>query len=130
MTHETNTITEAQVIAYLSGLDMLALTQLIDTLQRTWGVSASSLRAHPIAPPVIDDPVTGDPSVSVILKGFEDGKKLHVVRAVREIMDLGLRDAMASVNELPTTVGVELTPAEARALEAKLAEHGAIVELE
>ena len=116
-----------QVLDFLSGLSVLELNGLVGELEERWGVSAA-VAAHPVAPgPVAVAPV--EPSTfDVELVDF-GAKKLQVIRRVRQIKGLGLRETKELVESAPVVLAEGLERDEAQALVDQMVEAGASARL-
>ena len=114
----------------LSSLTVLEAAELAKLLEGKWGVSAAA--------PVAVAAVAGDggaapaeeekDSFTVVLKSFGE-KKINVIKEVRAITDLGLKDAKDLVESAPKPIKEDVTKEEAESLKAKLEGAGAEVEL-
>jgi large subunit ribosomal protein L7/L12 len=121
-------MTVDEIIAAINGLSVLELVEMKDKLQDAWGVSAAAPVAVAAvaaeAAPVVEEKEYF--KVSIVDVGAE---KIQVIKAVREITNLGLKEAKELVESLPAVVGDELPKDEANALKEKLEAQGAKVEL-
>jgi len=119
-----------EIIETIGGLTVLELAELVKALEDKFGVSA----AAPVmmgAMPAGDD--AGEAAVEqtefdVVLTGPGD-KKIHVIKVVREITSLGLKEAKALVDEAPKAVKEAVAKAEAEEILAKLQAAGATAEI-
>ncbi|MFP6644094.1 MAG: 50S ribosomal protein L7/L12 [Candidatus Latescibacterota bacterium] len=119
-----------EIIETVGGLTVLELADLVKALEDKFGVSA----AAPVmmgAMPAGDD--AGEAAVEqtefdVVLTGPGD-KKIHVIKVVREITSLGLKEAKALVDEAPKAVKEAVAKAEAEEILAKLQAAGATAEI-
>jgi len=114
----------------LSGLTVLEAAELSKMLEEKWGVSAAAPVAAAAAAGdagAAPEPEEQD-SFTVVLKSFGD-KKINVIKEVRAITGLGLKDAKDLVEGAPKPVKEEVSKEEAATLKAKLEEAGAEVEL-
>lgn len=119
-----------EIIETIGGLTVLELADLVKALEDKFGVSA----AAPVmmgAMPAGDD--AGEAAVEqtefdVVLIGPGD-KKIHVIKVVREITSLGLKEAKALVDEAPKAVKEAVAKAEAEEILAKLQAAGATAEI-
>lgn len=123
-------ITKEQVIEWLSGQSVLEIAGLVKDLEEKWGVSA----AAPVA--VAAAPAAGGGAAEVEEKDEFDvilkdagANKIGVIKAVREITGLGLKEAKDLVEGAPKPVKEGVSKDEAAELEKKLKEAGAGVEL-
>lgn len=124
-------LTQDQVVEYLSNLTILQVKELTDTLEEKWGVSAAAavaVAAGPAAGGGEAAAAAEQTEFDVILTGA-GAKKIAVIKAVREITSLGLKEAKALVDEAPKPIKEGVDKAEAEAVQAKLEEAGASVEV-
>ena len=123
-----STITKDQVIEWLSGQSVLDLAALVKDLEGKWGVSAAAAAA---AGPAIAAPaavVEAQTEFTVVLK--EAGaNKIGVIKEVRAITGLGLKEAKDLVEAAPKPVKEGANKAEAEEIKKKLEAAGAAVEL-
>ncbi len=119
---------ELQTIAEkLDGLTLLQASQLVKHLEDKWGVSAAAPVAAAAAPGAGEAEVEKD-SFDVVLTAIGD-KKIQVIKEVRAITGLGLKEAKAVVDAAPAPVKEGVTADEAEALKTQLEGAGATVEL-
>jgi large subunit ribosomal protein L7/L12 len=123
-----------QVAEQLDHLTLLEAAQLSKLLQEKWGVSAAAPMAV-AAMPGMAGPGGAAPAVEeektefdVVLTGAGD-KKIQVIKVVRELTGLGLKEAKAVVDEAPRPVKEKVSKAEADDMKKKLEEVGAAVEI-
>jgi large subunit ribosomal protein L7/L12 len=124
-------ITKADVIEFIAGMSVLELSEMVKELEEKFGVSASAPVAMMAAGPV--DTAGGaaveeQTEFDVILTSSGD-KKIQVIKEVRAITGLGLKDAKALVDEAPKPVKEGISKEEAEKIKAQLEEAGAQVEL-
>ena len=115
----------------LSNLTVIEAAELSTMLEEKWGVSAAAPVAIAAASPGAEgggDAATEKDSFDVVLASFGD-KKINVIKEVRAMTGLGLKEAKDLVEGAPNTVKEDLTKDEAEKLKAKLEEAGATVEL-
>ena len=117
-----------EVIEIVKGLTVLELSELVKALEEEFGVSAAAPVAMAAAAPVAAAAVEEQTEFDVILMGAGD-KKINVIKVVREITALGLKEAKALVDEAPKPVKEKITKEEANDIKAKLEEAGASVEV-
>jgi large subunit ribosomal protein L7/L12 len=117
-----------QLLESIKSLTVLELSEFVKTLQDEFGVSAAAPVAAAAAPgeaaPVAEAPT----SFNVILTAAGD-KKINVIKVVREITALGLKEAKDLVEGAPQTVKEGLSKEDAEALKAKITAEGASVEI-
>lgn len=118
-----------QVIDFLSGLTVLQLKDLIDELEGKWGVSAASAVAVAAGPAAAAAaPVEEKTEFDVILTSA-GAKKIQVIKVVRELTGLGLKEAKDLVDGAPKPVKEAVSKAEAADIKAKLEEAGGTIEI-
>ena len=115
----------------LSNLTVIEAAELSTMLEEKWGVSAAAPVAVAAASPGAEgggDTAAEKVSFDVVLASFGD-KKINVIKEVRAMTGLGLKEAKDLVEGAPNTVKEDLTKDEAVKIKAKLEEAGATVEL-
>jgi len=117
-----------KLVEELSTLTVLEAAQLSKLLEEKWGVSAAAPVAAAAAPGAAAAPVEVKDEFSVVLAAAGD-KKINVIKAVREITGLGLKEAKDLVEGAPKAVKEGVPKADAEKLKAKLEAEGAKVEL-
>ncbi|WP_298404079.1 50S ribosomal protein L7/L12 [uncultured Chloroflexus sp.] len=125
------------IIEMIEGLNVLELVELKKKMEEKWGVTAAApVMAMGVAAPVAAAgdgaaaaaPVEEKTEFDVILK--EAGpNKIQVIKVVRELTSLGLKEAKDLVEGAPKPVREGVSKEEAEAAKAKLAEAGAVVEI-
>ncbi|MDY0131164.1 MAG: 50S ribosomal protein L7/L12 [Desulforegulaceae bacterium] len=123
-------ITKEDVIEYLSNLTVLELSELVKDLEEKFGVSAAApVAAMPMG--VVADAgaaVEEQTEFDVILKAAGD-KKINVIKEVRKITGLGLKEAKALVDEAPKPVKEGIAKEDAQKIKEELEAVGAEIEL-
>jgi large subunit ribosomal protein L7/L12 len=124
-------INREQVVDYLSNLPVIQLADLIKTLEDKWGVKAAPVAvgaAVAAGPAAAAAPAEEQTEFNVELK--EAGaNKIAVIKVVREITGLGLKEAKDLVEGAPKTLKEGVSKADAEEMKKKLDEAGAKVEL-
>ncbi|WP_443788980.1 50S ribosomal protein L7/L12 [Dialister succinatiphilus] len=122
-------MTNEEMLEAISNMSVLELSELVKAIEDKFGVSA----AAPVA--VAAAPAAGAAAAAeektefdVVLKEIGE-KKIQVIKAVREITGLGLKDAKALVDGAPKEVKTGVAKAEAEEMKKKLEDAGATVEL-
>ena len=110
------------MIEEIKAMSVLELSELVHEIEDVFGVSAAAAVA---AAPVAGAEKT---EFDVVLTGFGD-QKIKVIKAVREITNLGLAEAKAKVEGVPCAIKEQVSKDEAEELKKKLEEVGASVEL-
>ncbi|MBQ8292445.1 MAG: 50S ribosomal protein L7/L12 [Bacilli bacterium] len=119
-------ISTADFIAAIKEMSVLELNELVKAIEEEFGVTAAAPVAVAAGPAVVEE--TGPSEVSVILKSA-GAAKLAVIKLVREVTGLGLKEAKDLVDNAPKPVKENISPEDAEALKAKLVEAGAEVEI-
>ena len=117
-----------KLVDELSSLTVIEAANLSKMLEEKWGVSAAAPVAVAAAGAAAAAPVEVKDEFSVILAAAGD-KKINVIKAVREITGLGLKEAKDLVEAAPKAVKEGVPKADAEKLKAKLEAEGAKVEL-
>lgn len=121
-------LTKEDILAYLDEATILELNDLVKAIEEKYGVSAAAPVAVAAAPAAGAAPAEEKSEFDVILTSAGE-KKIGVIKVVREVTGLGLKDAKALVDGAPKAVKEGVAKADAEALKAKLEEAGATVEL-
>jgi large subunit ribosomal protein L7/L12 len=124
-------VNQQQVIDFIKGISVLELSQLVKALETELGVSAAA--AMPMAMPAgggasAAAPVEEQTEFNVILTEVGE-KKINVIKVVREVTSLGLKEAKDLVEGAPKAVKEGVTKDEAQAIRKKFEEVGAKVEV-
>lgn len=124
-----------KIIDQINGLNVLELAELSKALQEAWGVSAAAPIAYAAGPaPAADGGAAAAPAAeeqtefNVVLTDF-GGNKINVIKAIRELTSLGLKEAKELVESAPKNVKEGVNKEEAEAAVAKLREAGATAEV-
>jgi large subunit ribosomal protein L7/L12 len=119
-----------KLVEDLSGLTLLEAAELTKMLEAKWGVSAAAMAvaAAPAAGGAAAPVVEEQTEFNVILTGAGE-KKIQVIKVVRELTSLGLKEAKDLVEGAPKAVKEGVPKEEAEAVKKKLEEVGATVEI-
>lgn len=118
-----------KLIEEVKALTVLELSELVKALEEEFGVSAAAPVAVAAAAPTAAAPAAEEKTeFDVVLKSAGDNK-IKVVKAVKEITELGLKEAKAIVDEAPKTVKEKVSKEESETIKKKLEELGAQVEI-
>ena len=117
----------ADFIAAIKEMSVLELSELVKAIEEEFGVTAAAPVAMAAAP--VAEEAAAPSEVSVILK-HPGQAKLAVIKLVRELTGLGLKEAKDLVDNAPKPVKEKNSPEEAESLKAKLLEAGAEVEIQ
>ena len=119
--------TEQEVIDYLTGLSVIDLDALLKALEEKWNVKVGAAVATPNPDPTPPPPPPAT-EFNVILKSG-GANKINVIKVVREVTGLGLKDAKDLVDGAPKDLKAGVNKTEADEIAKKLKEAGAEVEL-
>ena len=124
-------LTTDQVIEHLSNLPVIQLAGLIKQLEEKWGVKAApvAVAAGPAAAGPAAAAAAEQTEFSVVLASFAADKKIGIIKVVRELTGLGLKEAKDLVEAAPKPLKEGVSKAEASEMQKKLEEAGAKVEL-
>jgi len=120
-------LTKDEMITAIESMTMLEMSELVSALEEKFGVSAAAPVAMAAAPAVAE--VAEEKSEFDVVLTAAGDKKIQVIKAVREITGLGLKDAKGLVDSAPKAVKEGAAKEEAEEIKAKLEEAGATVEL-
>lgn len=123
-----------QLVEEVKELTVLELSELVTALEEEFDVSAAAPVAAVAAAPAAggegEEGGAAEKSEYDVHLAEVGGEKINVIKAVREITGLGLKDAKALVDEAPKTIKEGVAKEEAEEMKAKLEEAGATVELQ
>ena len=115
------------IIEELKGLTVLELSELVHAVEDEFGVSAAAAVA--VAAPTEGATAAEEKTEFDLVLKSAGAEKIKVIKVVREITGLGLKDAKAVVDEAPKTLKEAVSKEDAEAIKAKLSEVGAEVEI-
>jgi len=119
--------TKEDVLEFISNLSVLELSELVKEFEEKFGVSA---QATVVAAPgaAAAEAAEEQTEFDVVLTGA-GAKKINVIKVVRAVTGLGLKEAKAAVEEVPTVIKEAVSKEEAEELKKQFEEAGATVEL-
>jgi len=122
------TMGKDEILEAIGGMTVIELADLIDAFKTKFNVTISAVAAGGPAAGAPAAAVEEQTEFNVMLK--EAGaKKIQVIKVVRELTGLGLKEAKDLVDGAPTSVKASATKEEAATMKAKLEEQGAVVEI-
>lgn len=124
-----STITKDQVIDWLSNQSVIEIAGLVKDLESKWGVSAAAPVAAAAAPAAADAAPAEEKTEFDVILLDAGANKINVIKAVREITGLGLKEAKDLVEGAPKTVKDAATKDQAAEFKKKLEEAGAKVQI-
>lgn len=120
-------VTREEIIEALKEMSLLEASELVKDIEETFGVSAAAPAAVVAAAPADGGAAAEEKTeFDVVLEGFGDNK-IQVIKVVREITGLGLKEAKAAVEEAPKPIAEGVAKDKAEEIKAKLEEAGAAV---
>lgn len=119
----------AEVLEIVKGMTVLELSELVKAFEEEFGVTAAVPMAAVAAPAAADAPVEEEQTEFDVMLTAAGEKKVQVIKVVREVTGLGLKEAKDLVDSAPKAVKEKINKDEASALKAKLEEAGASVEI-
>ncbi len=120
-------ITQDQILEAVSNMTVMDIVELVKKMEDKFGVSAAAAVAAPVA--VAAGPAAEEKTeFNVVMKGF-GANKIEVIKVIRAITGLGLKEAKDMVEGVPSTVKEGVAKAEAEDVKKKLTEAGAEVEI-
>ena len=127
-------VTQEQVVEYIKGISVLELSQLVKTLESELGVSAAA--AVPMGMPMGGGGAAGGGAAAAeekteftVTLTDVGGNKINVIKAVREVTNLGLKEAKDLVESAPKPIKEGVSKDEAATIKKKFEEAGAKVEI-
>jgi large subunit ribosomal protein L7/L12 len=124
-------ITKEDVVAFISNMTVLELSELVKELEEKFGVKASApmmAMAGPAAA-AAEAPAQEEQTEFSVLLTSAGEKKIQVIKEVRAITNLGLKEAKDAVENLPSTIKEAVSKEEAEKVKKQLEEAGATVEI-
>ncbi len=121
-------VSREELVDILSKMSILEVTELVSTLEEKWGVSAAVAAAPMMAAADAAPAVEVKEDFDIIMTSYGENK-VNVIKAIRVITGLGLKEAKDLVEGVPSTVKEAAPKAEAEGIKKQLEEAGAKVEL-
>lgn len=121
-------ITKEQVVEFIENMTVLEMSEFVKELEEKFGVSAAAPVAVAAAPAAGGEAAAEKTEFDVVLTSTGD-KKINVIKVVRAITGLGLKEAKEMVDSAPSTVKEAVSKDEAEDVKKQLEEAGAGVEL-
>jgi large subunit ribosomal protein L7/L12 len=119
----------AKIVDELSGLTVLEAAELSKMLEEKWGVSAAAPVAVAAGGPAAGAAAVEEKTAFDVVLANAGAQKINVIKVVRELTGLGLKEAKDLVEGAPKPVKTGVTKEEAEAMKKKLTEAGATVEV-
>ena len=124
-------VTQEQVVEYIKGISVLELSQLVKTLEQELGVSAAAAAPVVVAGGAAAGaaPAAEEKTEFTVVLTEVGGNKINVIKVVREVTSLGLKEAKDLVEGAPKPVKEAVSKDEAATIKKKFEEVGAKVEI-
>lgn len=122
-------ITKDQVVAYLSNMPVIEIAGLVKELEEKWGVSAAPIMVGGGGGAAAAAPEVEEQTEFDVILADGGAKKIQVIKVVRELTNLGLKEAKDLVEGAPKSVKEGVSKDEAADIKKKLEEAGAKVEV-
>ena len=122
-------MTKEEIMEAIESMTVLELSELVKAMEEKFGVSAAAPVAVAAAPAAAGGAAEEEKTEFDVVLASAGDKKINVIKVVREVTGLGLKEAKALVDGAPAPVKEKVSKADADALKAKLEEAGATVEL-
>mgnify|MGYP000435054280 CR=1 FL=1 len=121
-------MSKEDVLDAIAKMSVMDVVELVKMMEEKFGVTAAAPVAAAAGPAAAAAPAAAEQTeFTVILSGIDAAKKVNVIKVVREITGLGLKEAKDLVEGAPQTVKEGVNKADAEALKAKLTEAGGTV---
>ena len=117
------------LIEEVKSLTVLELSELVKALEEEFGVSAAAPAAVAVAAPAAAAPAAEEKTEFDVVLKSAGANKINVIKVVKEITGLGLKEAKALVDEAPKTIKEGASKADAEEIKKQLEEAGAKIEL-
>jgi len=118
-----------QIIEAIESMSLLDIVDLYKTMQDKWGVTPMAAAAPAAAAAAPAEAAEEKTSFDVVLSGFDAAKKINVIKVVREVTSLGLKEAKDLVEGAPQALKESVTKDEAEEIKTKMVEAGATIEI-
>ena len=122
-------VKKEDVLAYLENANMMEVSELISDIEEKFGVSAAAPVAVAAAPAATDGAGSDAKTEFDVVLTSAGQQKINVIKAVRAITDLGLKEAKELVDSAPKPIKEGVPESEANEIKSQLEEAGAEVEL-
>jgi len=122
-------MTKEEILQAIESMTVLELAELIKAMEEKFGVSAAAPVAAVAAAPVAAAAAAEEQTEFDVILTSAGSAKINVIKVVREVTGLGLKEAKDLVDGAPKAVKEKVSKADADALKAKLTEAGASVEI-
>ena len=122
-------VTKEQVVEFISNMTVLELSEFIKELEEKFGVSAAAPAVAVAAAPAAAAPAEEEKTEFDVILKEAGANKIGVIKVVRALTSLGLKEAKEKVDGCPSTLKEGVSKEDAEKIKAKLEEAGAKVEI-
>ena len=122
-------LTQDQVVEFLSSLSVMDIAKLTKTLEDKWGVKAAPVAVAGAAAPAAGAAKVEEQTEFTVILKEAGGNKIGVIKAIRELTSLGLKEAKDLVDGAPKEIKAGVSKDDAEAYKKKITEAGGVVEL-
>lgn len=119
----------AEILEAVKGLTVIELSELVKAFEEEFGVSASAPVAVAAAPGAAAPAAEAEQTEFDVILTSAGGSKIGVIKVVREVTGLGLKEAKDLVDNAPKAIKEKVSKEDAEAIKAKLTEAGATAEV-
>jgi large subunit ribosomal protein L7/L12 len=126
-------LTVDQILEAIAGMTVLEVSELVKAMEEKFGVSAAApvaVAAAGAAPAAAAAPAEEKTEFTVVLKAFDDTKKISVIKEVRAVTGLGLKEAKELVEKAPQTLKENVSKDEAAKIKESITAAGGTVEVQ
>jgi len=122
-------VSKEEILETIANMTVLEIVDLVAAMEQKFGVSAAAaVAAAPAAPAAAEAAVEEKTEFDVLMTSFGE-KKVNVIKVIRAITGLGLKEAKDLVEGVPSTVKESISKGEAETIKKQLEEAGATVEI-
>ena len=122
-------LSKDEILEGIANLTVMEVVELVSAMEAKFGVSAAAAVAVAAAPAAGGSPAAEEKDEFTVVLASAGEKKVNVIKVVRELTGLGLKEAKDLVDGAPSTVKEGVNKADAASMKAKLEEAGAKVDL-
>lgn len=122
-------VTKEQVFEFIDNMTVLDMSKFVKEFEERYGVSAAAPIAVAAAPGAVAAPAAEEKTSFDVILSSTGEKKIQVIKVVRELTGLGLKEAKDLVDGAPKPVKTGISKEEAASIKAKLEEQGAKVDI-
>ncbi|MBF9017122.1 MULTISPECIES: 50S ribosomal protein L7/L12 [unclassified Oceanispirochaeta] len=122
-------MTTVEILDAIASMSVMEVSELVTAMEEKFGVTAAAPVAVAAGPAVAAEAVEEQTEFDVILKGFADGKKIGVIKEVRSITGLGLKEAKEMVEGADSVVKEAISKEDAAKIKEQLEAAGATIEI-